>query len=80
MNRAEIETRRRLTAEKGAEVLRQALMDLHQPKVTSAGVRCSECGAWRGGRLVRAPWPCRTAQVLGVSNDPPRYGAGRGFN
>lgn len=72
--------RRAELAEKGAQVLRQALMDLHQPKVTSAGVRCTECGAWRSGRLVRAPWPCRTAQLLGVSNSSPRYGAGPGFN
>lgn len=40
------------------------LRNMHRPKGTSAGDRCTECAMWKGGRLVRVPWPCDTIQLV----------------
>lgn len=42
----------------------RGMEDLHRPKGTSHGVRCSQCAVWRNGRLTRASWPCDTIQLV----------------
>lgn len=49
---------------KNLRELTRDLRNMHRPKGTSAGMRCSECAVWKGGRLVRTPWPCDTIQLV----------------
>jgi len=53
-----------------SSTLRGQLLELHRPKGTSTGTKCTTCAVWdgRGAHLKRAPWPCETAKLMGVDS------------
>lgn len=55
--------------------LAEAIRELHRPKVTSAGLRCSVCARWvnHSPRLVRDEWPCATIRMVMPMPDPNFY-------
>ena len=55
--------------------LKTGITTTHRPRRYGRGgdhrgstmLRCTECAVWTGTRLQRAPWPCQTAQLAGVT-------------